>query len=176
MHSKEELQDLILNNSDEYKKFKASIGDEELDLSELDFSNANLEEIDFSNADLSGSTFCDSHLSLVNFTNCDLKAVDFTRANVVESDFSDSILNGTDFNFAVVDYCNFTGADTAGTIFIEADLTNSDLSASENLIACRFDESTVWPDLELLPEEFDTTYSKDLSSLEDDDDSAVNEY
>ncbi len=175
MYSKEELLELILNKPEEYSQFKAS-ADKELDLSELDFSNINLNEIDFSNADLTGSSFNDSHLSLVNFTNCDLKAADFTRANIVESDFSESLLNGTDFNFAVVDYCNFTGADLAGAILIESDLTNSDLSACENLIASRSDETTIWPDPELLPEEFDTSYTKDLSSLEDEDDSRSDEY
>lgn len=175
MHSKEELLELILNKPEEYNEYKATIT-EEIDLSELDFSNSNLDSINFSNSDLSGSSFKGSHLTLINFSNCDLNAVDFSRANVVECDFSESLLNGTDFNFAVIDYCNFAGADMAGSIFIEADLTNSDLSASENLSACRFDDTTIWPDPELLPEEYDTAYSKDLSSLADEDDSVSEEY
>ena len=36
--------------------------------------------------------------------------------------------------------------------------------------ASRFDDTTVWPDDEYLPEGFDSTYSDDLSSLKDDDD------
>lgn len=175
MHSKEELLELILNSPEEFNKYRASV-DEEIDLSELDFSNASLDEVNLSNTDLTGSSFMDSHLSLVNFSNCELKTADFTRANLVECDFSDSLLNGTDFGFAIVNYCNFTGADMAGTVFIEANLTNSDLTASLNLTACRFDDSTIWPEPELLPEEFDTSYSNDLSSLVDEDDSTSEEY
>lgn len=169
MYSKEELQELILTKPEEYNAYKATVS-EEIDLSEIDFSGSNLDSINFSNSDLSGSSFMGSHLSSVDFSNCDLKAVDFARANIIECDFSDSLLNGTDFNFAVVDYCNFADADMAGSIFTEADLTNSDLSASKNLTACRADETTVWPDPELLPEEYDTSYSKDLSALDDEDD------
>lgn len=174
MYSKEELLELILNNPEEYNNYKASLK-EETDLSELDFSNSNLSEIDFSNTDLTGSSFTDSQLSLVNFSNCELKTVDFTRANIVECDFSESLLNGTDFSFANVDFCNFTDADMAGSIFIEADLTNSDLTASINLTACRFDDSTIWPEPELLPEDFDTSYSNDLSSLVDDEEEGSSE-
>ena len=38
-----------------------------------------------------------------------------------------------------------------------------------NLNASRFDDSTIWPDNEYLPEDFDSSYSDDLSSLKDDD-------
>jgi hypothetical protein len=47
---------------------------------------------------------------------------------------------------------------------------------SENLSACRFDEETIWPDNEYLPEDFDTSYSSDLSSLRDDDDFEQSDY
>ena len=48
MYSKEELAELIVKNPEEYNEFKKGL-DEELDLTELDFSNTNLEEIDLSN-------------------------------------------------------------------------------------------------------------------------------
>ena len=67
-------------------------------------------------------------------------------------------------------------ADLAGAIFQGADLMNSDFSLSENLNACRFDEDTTWPDNEYLPEDFDSRYSSDLSSLKDDDDFEQSEY
>ena len=109
-------------------------------------------------------------LSEVDFTNCDLTSADFTRSNCIECNFSESLLNGTDFSYAKIDYCNFTETDLAGAILNEADLSNSDFSCSYNLSACRFDEETVWPDSDLLPEGFDAIYSDDLSSLKDDDD------
>ena len=176
MHSKDELLELILNKPVEYGDYKTSIGDDELDLTELDFSNSTIDGVDFSNADLTGSSFTDAQLSSVNFSNCELKSADFTRANVVECDFTGALVNGTDFSFAKVDYCNFTDADMAGSIFIEADLENTDLSASENLNASRYDETTLWPDPELLPEEFDTSASRDLSTLDDEEESSSEDY
>ena len=63
----------------------------------------------------------------------------------------------------------------AGTVLQESDLTDSDLSTSYNLNACRFDDGTIWPDDDMLPEDFDGLYSSDLSSLKDDDDEHGNQ-
>ncbi len=175
MLTKEELFDLLSTDiktfNNEVKNIKGGA-----DLSEMDFSNINVEGAEFYNADLNSSTFADSHLTNVIFDGCDLTSVDFTRANLVECSFNESVLNGTDFSYATVDYGNFSDADLAGAIFLSADLTNSDFSMSENLSACRFDEDTIWPDNEYLPEDFDASYSSDLSSLKDDDDFEQSDY
>jgi hypothetical protein len=55
-------------------------------------------------------------------------------------------------------------------------LSGSDFAASNNMSAIRFDEATVFPEIDLLPEDFDTTYTRDLSSLEDEEDSEMAEY
>ena len=83
---------------------------------------------------------------------------------------------GADFSYAAVNYCNFNETDVAGCIFDESDLSNSDFSTATNMSACRFDDETVWPDTDMLPEDFDSTYSDDLSSLKDDDESAPSDY
>ena len=175
MLPKEELINLVLSDvktfNNEIKNAKGSV-----DLSETDFSGTNLNGVEFFNVDLTSSTFADSHLSEVKFEGCDLTSVDFTRAEIIECSFSESVLNGTDFSYSKTDYCNFTDSDMAGSILQGADLTNSDFSAAENLNACRFDEETVWPDNEYLPEDFDTNYSSDLSSLQDDDDYQQSDY
>lgn len=175
MLSKEELVDLISSDvptfNNEIKKVNGGA-----DLSEADFSGINVEGADFYNADLTSSSFADSHLTNVSFEGCDLTSVDFTRATLIECSFAESVLNGTDYSYATVDYCNFADADLAGAIFQSADLTNSDFSTSENMSACRFDEDTIWPDNEYLPEDFDTTYSSDLSSLTDEDDYEQSDY
>src|SRR5574344_1634367 len=121
------------------------------------------------------SSFADCNLSFVNFTNTDLTSVDFTRAKILESDFTNSLLTGADCSYAEMTYCNFTDCDMAGCIFSESNLSNSDLTATLNMNACRYDEDTIWPDPENMPEDFDATYTKDLSSLEDDDDSSAPE-
>ena len=58
----------------------------------------------------------------------------------------------------------------------ETDLSNSDLSAAENLSSARYDSDTVFPDDDMLPEDFDTTGKADLSDLKDDDDMPSEEY
>ncbi|MBR1753867.1 pentapeptide repeat-containing protein [bacterium] len=168
-YSKEELFDLIINSPEKFNEWKKT-QTEEVDLSELDFSSQTLENVDLENADLNGSSFADCHLTEINFKNTDSTSVDFTRAVLVECDFSDSLLTGADFSYASANYCNFSEADVAGLVFQETNLENSDLSSSINLNACRFDEDTVWPDQDLLPEDFDGKYSDDLSSLKDNDD------
>lgn len=173
MLSKEELVDLLVNN---IEAFNQEFTGEPVDLSETDFSGLNIEGAIFNNADLTSSSFADANLTEVKFTACDLTSVDFNRSNLTECAFNESFLNGTDFSFAVVDYCNFADADLAGAIFRDADLTNSDFSASENLNASRFDDTTIWPDNEYLPEDFDSSYSDDLSSLKDDEDYEISDY
>lgn len=176
MKSKDELIDLIINDSEAFNEYMLENKEAGIDLSEVDLTAVELKDLTFTNIDFTSSTFSESHLLSVKFEECDLTSCDFTRTNVTECDFSNSILNGTDFSYAVVDYCNFNEADMAGAIFQEADLTNSDLSTSYNLNACRFDDATIWPDSDMLPDNFDGMYSSDLSSLRDDDDEVVSDY
>lgn len=173
MLSKERLAELLI---DDIEAFNRELSGKAIDMSEMDFTGINLEGAVFDNVDLTSSSFADSNLTEVKFLGCDLTSVDFNRANLVECAFSESILNGTDFSYAKVDYCNFADADLAGAIMLEADFTNSDFSMAENLNASRFDDTTIWPDNEYLPEEFDSSYSDDLSSLKDDDDYEASDY
>ena len=173
MLSKDELANLLTTDID---AFNQEINGKAIDLSEMDFSGINLEGAIFDNVDLTSSSFTDAHLTEVKFLGCDLTSVDFNRSNLIECAFNESVLNGTDFSYANVDYCNFADADLAGAIMLDATFTNSDFSMSENLNASRFDDSTVWPDNEYLPEDFDSSYSDDLSSLKDDDDYEASDY
>ena len=173
MLSKEELANLLINDVEE---FNNAISAGNVDLSEMDFSGIIVEGAVFDNVDLTSSSFADSHLTDVKFLGCDLTSVDFTRANLIECALTESVLNGTDFSYGRVDYCNFADSDLAGAIMMDADFTNSDFTAAENLNACRFDDSTIWPDSEYLPEDFDSTYSDDLSSLKDEDDFVESDY
>ena len=173
MLSKEELIDLLLSD---IATFNQEISKKPSDLSEIDLSNTSIEGAIFNNVDLTSTSFADSNLTDVKFINCDLTSVDFNRANLIECSFNESILNGTDFSYSKVDYCNFADADLAGAVMLDADFTNSDFTACENLNASRFDDSTIWPDNEYLPEDFDSSYSDDLSSLKDDEDYEQTDY
>ncbi len=165
---KDELINLLLNNKDEFATKKAEMGDD-IDLSESELSALDLSDLDLSNIDFSGAVFSESSIVGVNFSNCDLTSADFSRCKIEECDFSGCILNGTNFSYATLNFCNFNEADMAGCVLNEAELTDSDFATSENLSACRFDEGTIWPDNEKLPEDFDSTYNYDLSSLQDDE-------
>lgn len=173
MLSKEDYINLLLSDVNSFNK---ELDGKAIDLSEIDFSGNNIEGAIFDNVDLTSSSFADTNLTEVKFLGCDLTSVDFNRANLVECAFNESVLNGTDFSYARADYCNFTDADLAGAIFRDADLSNSDFSAAENLNASRFDDTTIWPDNEYLPEDFDSSYSDDLSSLKDDEDYDNSDY
>lgn len=176
MKTKDELVDLIINDPEEFNRYIQENNTDGVDLSEIDFMNLELKDLVFQNIDFSSSSFSDSHLLNVKFIDCDLTSTDFARANVTECEFSETVMNGTDFSYAVLDYCNFSESDLAGAIFQEADLSNSDLTMSINLNACRFDDGTVWPDNDMLPDDFDGMYSSDLSSLKDDDEETVSDY
>lgn len=175
MKTKDELVDLIVNSPEEFNEYIQDNNDG-IDLSEVDFMNLEIKDINFVNIDFTSSSFSDSHLLNVKFVDCDLTSTDFARANVTECEFSNTVMNGADFSYAVVDYCNFNESDLAGAIFQETDLTNSDLTTSYNLNACRFDDGTIWPDNEYLPNDFDGMYSSDLSSLKDDEEETVSDY
>ena len=50
------------------------------------------------------------------------------------------------------------------------------MSASENLSSSSFDEDTIWLEDDMLPQDFDSTGHRDLSALQDEDDSMVSDY
>ena len=173
MLSKEELANLLIND---VEAFNRELNGCAIDLSEMDFSSITIDGAIFDNVDLTSSSFADSNLTEVKFLGCDLTSVDFNRANLIECAFNESVLNGTDLSYSRVDYCNFADADLAGAIMRDADFSNSDFTACENLNASRFDDTTIWPDNEYLPEDFDSSYSDDLSSLKDDEDYEASDY
>jgi len=172
--TKDELQELIIKNPSEFNEIKDEYPD--VDLSESDFSGLTLDGIDFTDADLVGASFAESTLNNANFTNCDLTSCDFTRASCQDCNFSESLLNGTDFSYSTLEYCDFTDTDMAGSIFQGANVSESDFSLSVNLNACRFDEETVWPDTDKLPDDFDTGYVSDLAQIDDEDGIANKDY
>ncbi len=175
MKTKDELITLLIEDVEEFNSYVQENAEAGIDLTEVDLSNVTIADAEFNNVDLSSTSFADAHMTNVKFENCDLSSADFTRSSISECYFTGSVLNGTDFSYAVADYCNFSEADMAGCILQETDLTNSDLSTSYNLNACRFDDGTMWPDSDMLPDDFDGMYSADLSSLKDDEDEGANQ-
>lgn len=174
---KEEFIELIKKGLiEEFNNSRSFDKDILFDLSETDFSGCELSDANLSYADLSGSDFNECDLHNVDFTGSDLSAGEFKRANITKSDFSKSTLAGTKFNHAVVSECDFSDADLSGTVFSEANLSNSEFASAENIEFCIFDNDTIWPDPENLPDDFETEYVEDLSSLRDEDDYPQDEY
>jgi len=175
MKSKDELVQLLKNGFVE--EFNELTKDNELlDFAEIDLSGCDLHGANFNGADLSGADFSESSLSNVNFSDCDLSSVIFTRSSLNHADFSGTTLAGAKFNHSEIIDCDFTEADMTGADFIEANLSGTDLSLSINLNQCIFDSYTIWPDADNLPDNFETEYVDDLSSLRDNDDELESEY
>lgn len=172
--AQENIVNLILNDYDSFIEYHKENPD--LELSEADFSHSELDSVDFSNIDFSGTSFSEANLTNINFSDCDLSTVDFSRANIIECNFTGSVMNGANFSYATVNYCDFNDADMAGVNFSEANLSDSDLSTCDNLDSVRFDDSTIWPSDDKLPEDFDCTYNSDLSSLQDEEDTTTEVY
>ncbi|MDO5437340.1 MAG: pentapeptide repeat-containing protein [bacterium] len=173
--SKDKWIHLILNNKGEYETHKSEAAGV-IDLSEVELLSYEISDVNLNNIDFTGSTFAETQFTNVNFSDSDFTSCDFTRCRFVECDFTNTVLYGADFSYAEVHYCNFQDADMAGAILNEANLEESDLVLSENLSACRFDEGTIWPDSDKLPEDFDSSYSYDLSSLKDDEEEQNSDY
>ena len=168
--SKEELIGLLKTNAvKEFNSSRPKDREELLDLTESDLSSVDLTGVDLSYADLSGSDFCEANLHNVNFANSDLSSVNFARANIAGVSFTGADLNGAKFSGAIITRSDFSDSDASGADFCEADLSNTDLSAIENLFMCHFDTYTVWPDIDMLPEDFSPQYEDDLASLKDDE-------
>ena len=173
--SKDKWIDLILNDKGNFELQKSEVSDV-VDMSEVELASCEISNINLNNIDFTGSTFSETQFTNVNFADSDFTSCDFTRCRFVECDFTNTTLYGADFSYAEVHYCNFQHADMAGCILNEANLEESDFALSENLSACRFDEGTLWPDTDKLPEDFDSSYSYDLSSLQDEEDNQESDY
>lgn len=173
--SKDKWVDLLLCDKDGYEVHKSG-AEGVIDLSEIEIASYEISDVNLDNIDFTGSSFAETQFTSVNFANSDFTSCDFTHCRFVECDFSNTILYGADFSYSEVHYCNFQDADMAGAILNEANLEESDFALSQNLQACRFDDGTMWPDTDKLPEDFDSSYSYDLSSLKDDEEEQSSDY
>lgn len=173
--SKDKWLDLLLNDKDGFEMHKSGATDV-VDMSEIELASYEISDVSLDNMDFTGSSFAETQFTNVNFADSDFTSCDFTHCRFIECDFSNTVLYGADFSYSEVHYCNFQDADMAGAIMNEANLEDSDFALSQNLSACRFDDGTMWPDSDKLPEDFDSSYSYDLSSLKDDEEEQNSDY
>lgn len=165
--NKEELLKFLRMGLFEEFNESRSYGEELLNLTELDFKDADVHGANLSKVDLSGSDLSETELNNVDFSGSDLSSVNFSNATITDCGYSDTILEGSVFNRALLINCDFTAAEFNGANICGADFTGSDLSLCENLMHTAYDKNTVWPIDECLPDEFDPEYDKSFSELED---------
>lgn len=174
---KEDLLQLLKNGSiNEFNENRSYDESELLDLTELDLRGCEIKRANLSYCDLTGSDLSDMYLKSIKFDGSDLTSVDFTGSTLKSCFFSSSVLNGVKFKNTELMQCEFEEADFSGADLSSSDVSSCDLSATENLTECIFDESTVWPADDMLPEDFETTYQHDLSSLRDEEDDFATNY
>lgn len=171
MKTKEELFELLSTHKvSEFNEYRQSVTNQQLDLAEMDLRGTELTKIDLSNVDLTGSDLSECDLTDSNFSKSDLTSVNFSGSIIKNADFSFAVLSGSKFNGANVAGSDFAESDLGGTDFSEADLTDAELGYSLNLTESIFNKYTVWPEPENLPDDFDTSFVDDLSSLSDEED------
>ena len=125
----DEHQSWLAGNCDNWQSMRATLNN--LDLQNIDFSEANLSGADFSHSDLSGSNFEDAYLIDANFNKAYINHCRFARSiasnaqfqsvECVKSDFTKADLNYAVFNNAILDNCIFDSTLLNMTSFIEAD-------------------------------------------------------
>ncbi len=135
----------IAGECDNWQSMRATLNN--LDLRNIDFSEANLSGADFSYSDLSGSNFEDAYIIGVNFNNAHINHCHFERSTAtnaqfqhvdcIKSDFTKANLNYAIFNEALLDDCIFDKTFLNMTSFIESDGDNLSFNSAD-LICTNF--------------------------------------
>ena len=139
-----------------------------IDLSETDLEGLTLNNANFSEFELNGVNFADSSLENAIFTNTNLTTTNFTGADLKYCNFNNANLSGAYLTNTDATEADFTDANFNGTDLRETNFTNAELSASVNLSQAKFDNLTIWPENQNLPEDFDSSCSN-LSNNNDED-------
>ncbi|HSA07741.1 MAG TPA: pentapeptide repeat-containing protein [Candidatus Gastranaerophilales bacterium] len=166
--NKDELTQLLRNG--DIEKFNKLRPYDEIkfpDFTEIDLSNVKICGVNLSNVDLSGSDLSKSEIESVNFNNSDLSAVNFTRTTITESNFAETIMEGSLLNNANIISGDFMEVDFNGINISGADLTGADLTLSINLMMSVYDADTIWPESDMLPDDFEPQDDMSFADLED---------
>ena len=175
--NKDELVRLLRDGLvDEFNQARPYLPDIKLDLCECDFRDIKISGADLTKVDLSGCDFSKSEIENADFKESDLSSVNFSHSTISESNFSEVMLEGSFFNHSVLVKNDFSATDLTGINICGADLTGTDLSLCKNLMQSLYDGETIWPDDELLPEDFDPQYEMSFAELEEESDFNEDQY
>ena len=175
--NKDELVHLLRNGLiDEFNSKRFYDEDTLLDLSEIDLKDIKISGANLSHVDLTGSDLSKCEIEETDFGKSDLNSVNFSYSVIVDSNFSDVILEGSLFNNANIQNSDFSATDFNGINICGVDLTGTDLSLSKNLMQSMYDGETIWPDDDLLPEDFDPQYEVSFAEMEESDGYSEDQY
>jgi len=175
--NKDELVHLLRNGLiDEFNNKRPYEEGNLLNLSEIDLKDIKISGANLTQADLTGSDLSKCEIEETDFRKSDLNSVNFSYSVITDSNFSDAIIEGSLFNNANIQNSDFTTVDFNGINICSTDLTGTDLSLSKNLMQSMYDGETIWPDDDLLPEDFDPQYEVSFAELEEADDYSEDQF
>ncbi len=168
--SKDELVHLLRNGMiDEFNQARPYDSEVKLDLSEIDLKDIKISGANLTNVDLTGSDLSNCEIEETQFSQSDLTSVNFSHSTIAETDFSDVILEGSTFSHASVQCCDFETTDFNGINICSADFTGSDLSLCKNLAQSVYDGECIWPEDDLLPNDFEPEEDLTFAEMEEED-------
>lgn len=175
--SKDELVQLLRNGLiDEFNSTRPYENNKNIDLTEIDLKDIRISGANLSKIDLSGTDLSKAELEGIDFKESDLSSVNFSHSSINEVNFSEVVLEGSFFNHASVQNSDFTACDFNGINICGADLTGTDLSLCKNLMQSVYDGETIWPNDELLPEDFDPMYDMSFAEMEESEDFSEDQF
>jgi len=168
--NKDELVQLLRNGEiEKFNNLRHFSEETPLDLTESDLNHMNIVGANLSRVDLSGSDLSKSEFESIDFNYSDLSSVNFSHTTIIESNFIEVILEGSLFNNACVVKSDFTEVDFNGINACGANLADADLSLAKNLMQAVYDTETIWPDDDLLPNDFEPQENVSFANFDDKD-------
>jgi uncharacterized protein YjbI with pentapeptide repeats len=116
------LSNADLSDADFRYDFSSTLFRESINLTYVNFSNANLKRVLFSNADLKGAIFNNANLS-----NADIRANDLTGAKLISACLMKANLPGADLTNADLTNADLTNANLTNAYLTKANLRDADL-------------------------------------------------
>lgn len=122
----EEQLAILKGGVQDWHEWKITNPDQQIDLSDANFSGSDLTSVDLRGAILHGTDFSDANLSRANLNEADL-----SKAILMDANLSNAILADANLRSAVLSRANLTHANLSHANLSRADLSDADLSHAE---------------------------------------------
>jgi hypothetical protein len=149
---RENLISLLANGkTDLFNEIRKKSGNSLIDLRGATFRNIELDDVNLSNANLIGTDFSNSTLSRISFTKSYLNKVYFRETKIRDSDFILANLRGANFKGSQIDAVVFDGADLRAANFKNVKVGPAKIHVNE---LTKIDSSTNFEGSNIKPEVF----------------------